>query len=823
MTEQKLNQDWTLDYDGKKLPAVVPGDITLDLWHNNIISNPYFGMNHKELHWIINRDFVYEIKFDVSDEMFDNQEILLEFDGIDTFADIYLNEKFLGHTQNMFLKYSYSVKSYLKKAGNVLRVKMLSTGKVMDDIDVGEYYGVFNLKRLFIRKAQCHFGWDWAPDMPGYGICGDVKLLGVAKKRISDVHYRAYNDGNLSIFVDLNYTVREYMDENKQIRQCDPDCANDTIRCTVAKRPDSPLDKDNSIVFETKVTGEKNFVNFTIDNPELWWPNGYGKHPLYEYKAELIRNGKTVDERSGKFAFREVELCQEPFDQTHMQYRLKINGQKVFVKGSNWVPAECFIGSIQTEKYQRLVDQAAQANFNMLRVWGGGLYEKDAFYDICDSRGIMVWQDLMFACSDIPEDDQEFVDMCQKEVVYQVCRLRNHPSLVYWCGGNEKTGSYGLKITKGDYFVDVIMRGTVDNYDGTRPYARQSPCSLTDVGNDTTSGECHAGSYESSLFFGVLNYRNNVSMSGVPFVSECANMGPSSMEAYKRMFPTDKLWPMNDYWRDRLMDNPYSVYKMPFCERQLLYADTLYGKSDSLRQFIAKGMTTHAESMRAEIEFARANSACGGFMNWMYSDIWPSATWAVVDYYCEPKQAYYQMMRSFAPVAVTFVQDEQKRLQLVLLNDSRQKLSCNVTYGMRTLTGETLWQKSVTLAADSGLSATAEVVEEHSKHDCYLFAEYVIDGNKRSAVFSYDMWHNCKFASDYVYTVKKQDGCYAVTIKANQFAKGVTLRMTDNYKFTYSDNYVDLQAGEQTTLYIYGANEEDIASLEVTDFANEIK
>ncbi len=181
------------------------------------------------------------------------------------------------------------------------------------------------------------------------------------------------------------------------------------------------------------------------------------------------------------------------------------------------------------------------------------------------------------------------------------------------------------------------------------------------------------------------------------------------------------------------------------------------------------------------------------------------------------------MMRSFAPVTVTFVQDEQKRLQLVLLNDSRKKLSCNVNYGMRTLTGKTLWQKSVTLAADSGLSAMTEVVEEHSKHDCYLFAEYVIDGNEHSVVFSYDMWHTCKFASDYVYTVEKQDGCYAVTIKANQFAKGVTLRMTDNYKFTYSDNYVDLQAGEQTTLYIYGANEEDIVSLEVTDFANEIK
>ena len=505
MTELRLNKEWTIDYDGKQLPAVVPGDVTLDLWHNNIIDNPYFGMNHKQLHWIINRDFVYETRFDVSDEMFAEQEILLEFDGIDTYADIYLNGKQLGHIQNMFLKYTYSVRDIVKKSGNLLIVKMLSTGRVMDSIDTRGYHGVFNVKRLFMRKAQCHFGWDWAPDMPGYGICGDVRLVGCKKNRISDVHYRAFNNGKLSIFTDLNYTVREHMTEDNQLRQCSPECINDALRYIVAKRPDEPISDNNCIVFETKVSGEKNFANFTIENPALWWPNGYGKQPLYEYKVQLVRNGKVADEYVGKFAFREVTLCQQPYDQTRMQYQLQINGKNVFVKGSNWVPAECFIGSITTEKYQRLIGQAAKANFNMLRVWGGGLYEKDVFYDICDRNGIMVWQDFMFACSDIPEDDAGFVDACQKEITYQVCRLRNHPSLVYWCGGNEKTGSYGLKITKGDYFVDVILRGTVDNYDGTRPYARQSPCSLTDVGNDRTSGESHAGSYESSLISGVLN------------------------------------------------------------------------------------------------------------------------------------------------------------------------------------------------------------------------------------------------------------------------------------------------------------------------------
>lgn len=819
MTELKLNKRWTVDFDGNKLPAVVPGDVTLDLWHNNKIDNPYFGMNHKQLHWIINRDFVYETRFDLSDEMFAEQEILLEFDGIDTYADIYLNGKQLGHTQNMFLKHTYSVRDIVKKSGNLLIVKMLSTGRVMDNIDPRGYHGVFNVKRLFMRKAQCHFGWDWAPDMPGYGICGDVRLVGCKKNRISDVHYRAFNNGKLSIFTDLNYTVREHLTEDNQLRQCSPECVNDTLCYIVAKRPDEPISDNNCIVFEAKVSGEKNFANFTIENPALWWPNGYGEQPLYVYKVQLIRNGKVMDEYVGKFAFREVTLCQQPYDQTRMQYQMQINGKNVFVKGSNWVPAECFIGSITAEKYQRLIGQAAKANFNMLRVWGGGLYEKDVFYDICDRNGIMVWQDFMFACSDIPEDDAGFVDACQKEIAYQVCRLRNHPSLVYWCGGNEKTGSYGLKITKGDYFVDVILRGTVDNYDGTRPYGRQSPCSLTDVGNDRTSGESHAGSYESSLITGVLNYRNKVSESGVMFVSECANMGPGTLEIYKRMFPADKLWPMNEYWRDRLMENPYSEFKVPFCERQLLYADTLYGKSDTLRQFVAKGMTSHAESMRAEIEFARANPACGGFMNWMYSDIWPSATWAVVDYYCEPKQAYYQMMRSYAPIVVTYVQNENKRLQLVLLNDVFRDVTVDVTYGMRTLDGKTVWQRTVTLKSVGG--SAVDVADKYNAPDSYLFAEYNLDGVKHSTVFSYDMWHTCSFASDYTYKVEKLSDCYAVTIAAKRFAKGVIVRMKDNYRFAYPDNYVDLQAGEQTTLYIYGATDKDIATIEVTDFAKE--
>ncbi len=820
----KLHKNWTVQYGGKEFAATVPGDVTLDLWKNGVVEDPYYGINHQQLGWIIDRDFVYRTSFDLPEEIISGEEILLTFDSIDTFSDIWLNGEFLGHTEDMFLKYTFPVKDIAKKEGNVLTVKMLSTGRIMDSIDDKGYFGTFNVKRLFIRKAQCHFGWDWAPDMPGYGICGDVSIAGVPKNRMEDVHYRTYNDGTVSLFADLTYNVRPQIDFNgNPIRESSPECANDQLRYILAKNPDLPLTEENAIVHTVKVTGKKNFSNFQVESPKLWYPMGYGEHPLYAYRVELIRDGKVIDSRSGNLAFREIKLSQKPYDEEKMEYKLIINGKEVFVKGSNWVPAECFIGSIQDEKYHRLVQQAVDANFNMLRVWGGGIYEKDIFYDICDKKGIMVWQDLMFACADIPEDDPAFVELTRKEITYQITRLRNHPSIVYWCGGNEKTGSYGLQICRGDYFVDVLLRGLVANLDDSRPYARQSPCSLTDVGNDRSSGESHAGSFESSLAAGVLNYRDNVSGSGVSFVSECAIMGPGSLESLKKIFPEDKLWPINEYWDDRLMDNPYAAILMTFAKRQEHYADTLYGKSDTVEQFIAKGMTVHAETMRAEIEFARANPNCGGFMNWMYSDIWPSATWSVVDYYCEPKQVYYQMKRSFAPVLVSFVQDESKQLQLMLLNDSTEAVATEITYGLRSLKGETRWSKTVSIGCEAGEKVFLDITDEYQGENSYLFAEYESNGEKRSAVFSYDMWHNCRFESDYTYETAELADSMVVTLKANTFAKGITLRLPENCKYTYSDNYIDLQAGEEATVYIYGTQPGDSKKLKITDFGREVQ
>ena len=819
----ELKKNWTVEYEGKKLPATVPGDVTLDLYNNGIIKNPYYGLNHRDLHWITDSDFVYENEFSVSDEMLASEEILLEFDGIDTFAEIYLNDTKLSYCDNMFLQFCYSVKELLKKEGNVLRVKMLSTTKKMETFDGSDYFAVFNVERLFIRKAQCHFGWDWAPDMPGYGIWGDVRLKGVSKTRFTDVYYKTHNDGNVSIFAELNFGIRPQIDFNgKPIVEHNVDHSEDQIRYTIAVRPNEALSEENAKSYTYKIAGRKNFANFTVENAQLWWPVGYGAQPLYSYKVELIHDGKVVDAKEGYFAFRTVELSQKPVDGQMMGYKILINGREVFIKGSNWVPAECFIGCIQDEKYEMLTDRAIEGNLNMLRVWGGGIYEKDIFYELCDKKGILVWQDFMLACADIPETDEQFAENMKKEVEFQVKRLRNHPSLVYWCGGNEKTGTYGLQICHGDYFVDVVIRGIVMNLDDTRPYARQSPCALTEIGNDKTSGESHAGSFEAALSAGMDKYRELVSNTDVPFISECAIMGPSSKETLAKIFPEDKLWPMNEYWDDRLMDNPYASILMTFAKREDYYATALYGESSNVDQFIAKGMTVHAETMRAEVEYARANKVrCGGFMNWMFSEIWPSATWAVIDYYGEPKQVYYQMKKSYAPILLTFVQKKGGMTALTLVNDTNTAFKTKVTYGVKTLGGATVWKKTATLAVAANGVAQVEVVGDIQQDNTYLYAECKACDERLSVVYSYDMWHTCNFASNYTYKVKKTEKGLAVTIKAKSFVKGITLRLPDNYKYTYSDNYFDMQAGEKKTVYVYGEAKAD--ALTVTDFAKEIR
>lgn len=821
---RKLDNNWKIGYKNcRSAPAKVPGDITADLYRAGVIKEPYFGMNHQELGWIIETNFVYQTTFDVEEQIYNQDEIFLIFDGVDTFSEITLNGKLIGTTQNMFLQYEFDVKKHIKQTDNVLKVRMLSTKKKMNEIDTDGHFGIFNTERLFIRKTQCHFGWDWAPNLPGYGIYKAVWLSGVNKHRIVDTSYRSHTDGSVQINVELSYDTKPMRDYyGKVIEAVDEESLDTVLRYSVATKPNEEITSENAITYEQFVRHKKNFANFNIPEPELWWPSGYGEQPMYSYRVELLRDNEVLDCKEGKIALREVQLSKRPIAEDRLECKFIVNGVSVFAKGSNWVPIECFIGEATREKYEKLLTLAKQGNFNMLRVWGGGVYEDDAFYEICDELGIMVWQDMMFACADIPEDKPEFVENVKKEIVYQIKRLRNHPCIVVWSGGNEKVGTLCKQPSHGDYFMEVVLRGLITNLDESRPYIKQSPFGMNDLGNETTSGDSHISSFEVSLQEGIDKYRDFVSSTVASFVSECAVMGLGSLESVKKMFPADKIWPMNGYWDDRLMDNPYAAVVVPFAERQKQYATALYGECKDIEDFICKGMTAHAEVMRAELEFARSNKGqTWGFMNWMYSDCWPSGNWSVVDYYCEPKQVYYQMKRSFAPVLLTFVQASDYNTKLCIVNDKDETINGDVEYGLKDLDGTVLWKKNIQIRAGTNGVFLEEVEQEFKKPNTYLYAKGVLNEKEYSTVYSYNMWSDCNFESNYTYEVKREANKLLVTFKANQFAKGITLRFPDNANYIYSDNYFDMEKGEEKTVEIIGANIIDIQNLVVTDFAKE--
>ena len=803
MDKVKLT-NWQLEYDGKRIPAAVPGDITMDLYKAGIVKNPYFGDNQKENDWIPREDFTYITEFDADEKLLAQESVEIVFDGVDVYSEIFLNGKQIGSTENMFLQYRFAIKDLLKKGKNELRVEMKSTLNKMDTFDTTGYFSIFNEKRILVRKAQCHFGWDWAPKICAYGIWQDVRLEYGAKRRIDSVYVIADDKGVATLCTQLNYNV---VQEEKQ---------GDTLHYYVSKTPSSTEYIKKSI----PVSGTKSFACFTIENAQLWWPIGYGEQPLYAYKVELERKGEIIHSQEGKFGFRTVQLVEDMKGDSLLGYALKINGKEIFVRGSNWVPIECFTGVVEDEKYERLIDLAKDGNFNMLRVWGGGIYEKDIFYNLCDEKGILVWQDIMLACADIPEDKPEWVSNTVKEIEYQVKRLRNHPSLVYWCGGNEKTGSYGMLITQGDFFVNYVIRGIITHLDKTRPYARQSPCSWTDIGNDGSSGESHHNSFERSLLEKPDVYRSLVAESIVPFISEAALMGPNTIETNKKIYPIDKLWPMNELWDARLMENPYGSVPLTFAKRQMKYASDHYGEVTTLEDFTAKAMQIHAECMRAEAEFARSNEGItAGFLNWMYTDIWPSGSWSVIDYWCEPKQVYYQMKRSYAPQLVTFVQNGKGETELVVVNDTLVPYSVSVRYGVKSLDGSVLYQNETSVSDVMG--AYKQKVDFHcDRHDVYLFAEYLKNDEMQTVVYSPKLWDNVRFTSDYDVVIEKIDACAVkVTIKANAFAKSVFISMKDNYKYTYSDNYIDVEAGKEQSVIITANEPIDETQITVTDFA----
>lgn len=435
---RELNRNWQFSEAGKEdwRAASVPGCVHTDLLAHNIIEDPYYRLNEHDMQWIDKKDWVYQTTFSIDESILNKDKVVLNFKGLDTYADVYLNETLILKADNMFRGWEVNCKEQLLMGENKLRIYFHSPIKIGLDIydnypyivqssanDLAKIGKVPGEKWVspHVRKAPYQFGWDWGPRLVTSGIWEPVLLQAWNKAHLMDIHTRQ----------------QILTDDEAQLTSTFEIEANEAGPARLSIMIDGKKMTSQQVNLQT---GRHTYdVDFTIEQPKRWWSNGLGEAYLYNLTGELNTSAGT-ETFAHSLGLRTIELVREE-DTTGRSFYFKLNGHPVFMKGANYIPNDVFLDRVTPEKYEHIIKSAADCNFNMLRVWGGGIYEKEIFYNLCDKYGILIWQDFMFACNMYP-GHPEFLESVKHEAEYNVRRLRNHPSIALWCGNNEILGAW---------------------------------------------------------------------------------------------------------------------------------------------------------------------------------------------------------------------------------------------------------------------------------------------------------------------------------------------------------------------------------------------
>jgi len=778
--------------------ATVPGDVLNTLYSAGCIADPLYADNLQHLNDVFESDWTYSCRFDVPKNLLETQKILLTLEGIDTLAEIRLNGNLLGNTDNMFLRYDYDIKECLKEEDNELSVKIFSA------INFGKahphsYQAIFNSERLMLRKAQCQFGWDWAPYCPSMGIWLPCYITFGDENRIDNVQIRTTLDGDASVIVTLSEKEKNYYTEND-------------YRLRIR------IDGQSK---ECKATHHASLINFKVENAKLWWPNGYGEQSFYEYKVELLKKGVCVEEKKGRFAFKQVRVIEKAEGLNQISFAIEVNGRKIFAKGSNWVPASATLGALNKETYAKLISHAKDAHYNILRVWGGGIYETECFYDLCDEAGILVWQDFAFACSEIPFES-EFEENVRKEAEYQIKRLRNRPSLGLFCGSNEAIEGKNSNMA----LLRYVLRGYMADLAPDVPYLYNSPCSWTDDAWHKDTGDAHDSCMQRCLDADdVINYRKYIAENKGWFLSECTALGPSRIRSLKRFTPKKAIKTDSDILEYHFVKNPYLPNpEETFLMKEKRYAEGLFGDISNMEKFVKKAQIAHAEVLAAEIFYARSRKECTGFMNWMYNDTWGCGTWSVVDYYMERKPAYYYQKRAFEPLALFHI-EEDGQVYVCIANDTNEEVRGVFTYLNKTLDGGGIDGSGANFCVPP-YSVERFPIEIHPD-TVYATAGIITESGDALGIHYFPHGWNYPFKTDIRLQISEQkeedEYVYVVSIYANEYARVVFVDTPNNAHVTYSDNFFDIEKGKQTDIVLRSKERIDVSTITVKTFADEWK
>ncbi len=682
----------------KWMEGTVPGCVHTDLMAAGVIPDPFYGENEKSMQWLGEKDWEYVREFDVTEEMMEHTFVELVMEGIDTYADVYVNGNLLLCCDNMFRTWKVDVKPYIKPGRNVIRLKFSSIFK----IDMPKYLSAdFKLMAwpnndqgdiwlsLYARKAGYNYGWDWGPRLITTGIWRSIRLRAWSEADFQEAFVKTLK---------LPEGKRKYADMEAV---CDIE-AEKGMTGTLSLNVDGQK-------FEKEVTLEKGQnripLGFRMKNPELWWCNGAGNQKLYDF--EFIFNAADVSiHKTVKTGVRTVEVVREDDEWGKSMY-VVLNGRPIFMKGANYIPADNFPARVSREDYEHVVRTAVESNMNMLRIWGGGIYENDAFYELCDRYGILIWHDMMFACGMFPADER-YLESVAHEVEDNVTRLRNHPSIALWCGNNENEISYfgwgwqGRLTPEHDMIYQADLKKlfyetipeSLEKVDGTRYYHPTSPVTGYN-GIASNYGDVHFWSVWKGGWIEEYEKPWNIGR----FMSEYGFQSYPSLEAIEAVIPENQRFigsnAMLAHQRakdDETRDPHYGDNMMK------MYMAKYFHVPDDFDDFIFMSQLMQAEAVRKAVEaHRRAKPYCMGTLYWQINDCWPVASWASMDYYGNWKPLQYYAKRLFEDVLVS-AYEKDGMVSFKVVSDKTDALKGVLEIKALTLGGKVVSEKRIPVA-----------------------------------------------------------------------------------------------------------------------------
>jgi beta-mannosidase len=804
MVTKVISEGWTFRQADKAewLPATVPGCVHTDLLKNGKIEDPFYRLNEHKLQWIDKVNWEYKTTINADQAILKHARIVLDFKGLDTYADVFVNGTQVLSADNMFREWLVDVKPQLKEGINELRIlfrspiveglkKYDANGYVIpvspnDLAEIGQVEGN-KMVSVYTRKAGYHFGWDWGPRLVSSGVWRPVILT-------------AWDDARIA-----NLQLKQNQVTEKEATMT----AVFEVDATVANNATISIENDGVELAKAEVKlieGISTYsVDFKIDNPKLWWSNGLGEAHLYNIKGKLAI-GNRVTEKSERIGIRTLELVRNK-DEKGVSFFFKLNGVPVFMKGANYIPNDIFPSRVTEEMYRKVVNTAKISNLNMLRVWGGGIYENDRFYELCDEAGLLIWQDFMFACAMFP-GDEAFLNNVKQEATDNIKRLRNHPSIALWCGNNEilsgwlgwgwkekeeaKNKETADKIWKSytDIFHHIIPEAVASNDPG-RSYWDSSPSSGMGKASNLVNGDEH--------YWGVWWGKD-------PFSKYATHIARFMSEYGFQSFP--ELKSVKQY----AIPEDYDIFSevMKSHQRSYIGNGTIeyymlqdYKKPKNFESFLYVNQVLQAEGIKFALEgHRRAAPYCMGSLFWQINDCWPVASWSSTDYYQRWKALQYFAKKGFEPVLVSPYRDKDS-LKVDIINDKLTEIKAQLLVKVLDFSGKEISKetKEVTVPANSSNTFfTAKSTEflKNVKTNLQFLVVELLENNQiisSNSLFFSPIKEIALPKPSVKYEIAPVDGGFEISLSTDLLAKNLYMTIGDEEGF-FGDNYFDLIPGQ---------------------------